>query len=77
MIYLRAIKQTENELSKEAYPLSLPQIAAIQRLEFCQPVTLIAGDNGSGKTTLAELIAALTGAIRIGDARSDRRAPSS
>ena len=77
MIYLRAIKQAETEHAHDYYPLSLPQIAAIERLEFSAPVTLIAGDNGSGKTTLVELIAALAGAIRIGDARSDRRAHSS
>ena len=77
MIYLRAIKQAETEHAHDSYPLSLPQIAAIERLEFTAPVTLIAGDNGSGKTTLVELIAELTGAIRIGDARSDRRAHSS
>ena len=77
MIYLRAIKQAETEHAHDSYPLSLPQIAAIERLEFSAPVTLIAGDNGSGKTTLVELIAALAGAIRIGDARSDRRAHSS
>lgn len=77
MIYLRAIRQQENEPSSETYPLSLPQIRDIERLEFPSAVTLIAGDNGSGKTTLVELIAALTGAIRIGDARADRRAQSS
>lgn len=74
MIYLRAIRQSENDLPNETYPLNLPQIRSIERLEFPSPVTLIAGDNGSGKTTLVELIVALTGAIRIGDARSDRRA---
>lgn len=77
MIYLRAIRQSENELTNETYPLSLPQIRGIERLDFPSPVTLIAGDNGSGKTTLVELIAALTGAIRIGDACSDRRAHNS
>ncbi|NLI53868.1 MAG: AAA family ATPase [Clostridiales bacterium] len=76
MIFLRAIKQTEHEPS-DSYPLNLPQIAAIDRLEFSAPVTLIAGDNGSGKTTLVELIAALTGAVRIGDARASRRAQGS
>jgi len=48
MIYLRAIKQAETEHAHDSYPLSLPQIAAIERLEFSAPVTLIAGDNGSG-----------------------------
>lgn len=77
MNYLRAIKRVGIELQTESYPLCLPQIAGIDRLEFTAPVTLIAGDNGSGKTTLVELIASLTGAVRIGDARTDRRAQSS
>lgn len=74
MIFLNAIKRTEYEAPLDEYPLSLPQIAAIERLEFSAPVTLIAGGNGSGKTTLVELIAALTSAVRIGDERASRRA---
>lgn len=74
MIFLRAIKRTEYEASADAYPMNLPQIAGISRLEFGAPVTLIAGDNGSGKTTLIELISALVGGVRIGDARAGRRA---
>ncbi|MEN6594334.1 MAG: AAA family ATPase [Clostridiaceae bacterium] len=74
MVFLKAIKRTEYEANFEEYPLSLPQIAAIERLEFSAPVTLLAGDNGSGKTTLVELIAALTSAVRIGDARASLRA---
>ncbi len=74
MIYLRAIKRSEIEMATEMYPLNLPQIAEIERLEFTNPVTLIAGDNGSGKTTLIELISALTNAVRIGDTRASRRA---
>ena len=77
MIFLRAIRQSEHAYPTDEYPLSLPQISAIERLEFPAPVTLIAGDNGSGKTTLVELIAALTGAVRIGDARADRRVQNS
>jgi len=74
MIFLNAIKRTEYEADTTEYPLSLPQIAAIERLEFPAPVTLIAGGNGSGKTTLVELVAALTSAVRIGDERASRRA---
>ena len=74
MIFLNAIKRTDYEAPLNEYPLSLPQISAIERLEFPAPVTLLAGDNGSGKTTLVELIAALTSAVRIGDERAGRRA---
>ena len=77
MIFLRAIRNRDHAYPTDQYPLNLPQIASIERLEFPAPVTLIAGDNGSGKTTVVELIAALTGAVRIGDARADRRAQSS
>jgi predicted ATPase len=74
MIFLKAVKRTEYEADLSVYPLSLPQIAAVERLEFTAPVTLIAGDNGSGKTTLVELIAALINAVRIGDERANRKA---
>lgn len=74
MVFLNAVKRTEYEANENEYPLSLPQIAAIERLEFPAPVTLIAGGNGSGKTTLIELVAALTNAVRIGDERAGRRA---
>ncbi len=74
MIFLRAIKRTEYEAPLDDYPMNLKQIAGIKRLEFTAPVTLIAGDNGSGKTTLIELISALAGGVRIGDARAGRRA---
>ncbi len=77
MIFLRAIRQIEHDYPSDGYPLNLPQISAIERLEFPAPVTLIAGGNGSGKTTLVELVAALTNAVRIGDARANRRAQNS
>ncbi len=76
MVFLRAIKQSGLGGDIEQYPLSLPQIAAIDRLSFDTPVTLIAGDNGSGKTTLIEIVAALTKALRIGDDSVDKRAYS-
>lgn len=66
-MFLRAIKRAGSG-PEDGYPLSLPQIRAIDRMEFSAPVTLIAGENGSGKTTLLELIAALTGVVRVGDA---------
>lgn len=73
MSFLRAIKRSGLAVDAEAYPLSLPQIAAIERLSFDAPVTLIAGDNGSGKTTLMEIVAALTNAVRIGNDSAERR----
>ncbi len=74
MIYLRAVKQLDHTREGEGYPLSLPQIAGLSRIAFDAPVTLLAGDNGAGKTTLMELIAAVTGAVRIDGGKSDTRA---
>ena len=71
-MFLRAIKRS-GSAPEDSYPLSLPQIRDIERIEFPLPVTLIAGENGSGKTTLLELIAALTGVVRVGDAAVDGR----
>lgn len=68
MIYLKAIRQKEHLRETDAYPLSLPAVAALERLEFTTPVTLLAGDNGAGKTTLMELIASAAGAVRVGGA---------
>jgi predicted ATPase len=45
----------------EEFPFSVPAIAAIERLELGQSVTLLAGDNGSGKSTILEAIAAALG----------------
>ncbi len=45
----------------ERFPFTVPALAAIERLELGQPVTLLAGDNGSGKSTILEAIAAALG----------------
>lgn len=46
------------------YPCSVPIAGQEIRLE--KSVTVLAGDNGCGKTTLLEILAAKTGAVRIG-----------
>lgn len=53
----------QGELPKE-YPCTVP--VATQELRLEKSVTVLSGDNGSGKTTLLELLAAKTGAVRIG-----------
>lgn len=75
MIYLRAIKRNPaagkgRVNGSSEYPLSAPVMAALARLEFTNPVTILAGDNGCGKTTLLELLASKLSALRIdaGDA---------
>lgn len=49
----------------EEYPGTVA--VAARTLELRSPVTILAGDNGCGKTTLLELLAAKTGAARIGN----------
>ena len=39
------------------YPLNIPTIKSLNKLEFHQPVTFFVGENGSGKSTLLEGIA--------------------
>lgn len=48
----------------QCYPCCVP--AAAQEICLEKSVTILAGDNGCGKTTLLEIIAAKTGAVRIG-----------
>lgn len=76
MIYLSRFEKTRAPGAGNAsYPFSVPLIAALEKLEFISPVTVLAGDNGSGKTTLLELLAAKLGAVRIGSGnRGERRA---
>ena len=55
MIYLREISFPEN--IPDRWPFSIPSINSSKKIEFCSPVTFIAGDNGSGKSTLLEALA--------------------
>ena len=55
----------------QGYPCSVPAARGDIRLE--KSVTVLAGDNGCGKTTLLELIAAKTGAVRIGGAEGEKQ----
>lgn len=53
------------------YPGCVP--AAAQELRLEKSVTILAGDNGCGKTTLLELLAAKTGAVRIGGQQGEKQ----
>ena len=55
----------------QGYPCSVP--AAKGDIRFEKSVTVLAGDNGCGKTTLLEIIAAKTGAVRIGGAEGEKQ----
>jgi predicted ATPase len=43
------------------FPFDVPAMAAVQALDFGQPVTLLTGENGSGKSTIVEAIAEAIG----------------
>jgi predicted ATPase len=43
------------------FPFEVPAVAAVEELQFDQPVTLLAGENGSGKSTIVEAIAQAIG----------------
>ena len=48
----------------EGYPFTVPVIAALERLRFTAPVTILCGDNGSGKSTLLSILAEKLDAAR-------------
>ncbi len=43
------------------YPLSIPAVRDLERIEFHPKVTFLVGENGSGKSTIAEALAVLIG----------------
>lgn len=55
MIYLTHITLPSDKPA--GWPFTIPAVAALTRLPFPAPVTLLAGDNGSGKSTLLEALA--------------------
>lgn len=70
MIYLRSILLEKRATGAEAYPFTVPVIAALNRLDFDSPVTFFAGENGTGKSTLIEAIASGANSISVrGDDR--------
>jgi predicted ATPase len=65
MIHLCSLAR-KTEWRTDAFPLSVPAIAGLKKLEFCSPVTFFVGENGSGKSTLLEAIACGANAITVG-----------
>jgi predicted ATPase len=55
MIYLRRASLPQER--PNTWPYTIPAIHNLDRLEFDNPVTLLAGDNGTGKSTLLEALA--------------------
>jgi len=62
--YLQGLRRVE-EFWGDGFPLDVPAVAQVGRLDLSAPITLLAGDNGSGKSTLVEAIA---GAMGYGEA---------
>lgn len=65
MMYLKALKKIIKSQENSPYPLSTQLCRNMDRIEFRNPVTIIAGENGTGKTTLLEILALKLNAIRI------------
>jgi len=69
--YLYSVTLLRDQVpSYEAYPFSIPAIAAFDRLAFKKPVTFLIGENGTGKSTLLEGIAVAWGMNAEGGSRN-------
>ncbi len=58
--------------SFDAFPFTIPAIAALDEIRFEQPVTFFVGENGAGKSTLLEAIAVACGLNPEGGSRNFR-----
>jgi predicted ATPase len=59
-IFIRRLHYTPPD-NTEAYPFSIPTVRDVEKINFTQPVTFLAGENGSGKSTIIEAIAIASG----------------
>jgi predicted ATPase len=66
MIWLKAVEMKKSAVDSKQFPLNLPLIQSMDKLEFDTPVTLLVGENGTGKSTLMEGVAAAIGSITVG-----------
>jgi predicted ATPase len=61
-VFVRSVVLRRSDVpSFDAYPFSIPALAALDELPLAEGVTLLAGENGSGKSTLIEAIAVAAG----------------
>lgn len=57
-MFLKSITLKREMISDwSQYPLNIPTIQSLEKLEFVEPITFFVGENGSGKSTLLEAIA--------------------
>lgn len=67
MIHLRSIELVAlPERLIGQFPLNVPAVRSLGRLELSAPVTFLVGENGSGKSTLMEALAVAAGSISVG-----------
>jgi len=59
--FLRHLELKEPHAEATAYPMSLPVVQGLGRLEFHPKVTFLVGENGTGKSTLIEAVAIKAG----------------
>ena len=70
-VFLRSLLlRREEELDFGKYPLAIPAIRHLERLDFHPQVTFFVGENGSGKSTLLEAIAVAAGFNAEGGSRN-------
>lgn len=58
--YLVGLRRDESRWGV-GFPFDVPAVAAVERIRFDAPITLLSGDNGSGKSTLIEAVAEAMG----------------
>lgn len=58
----------ERPLPDDAFPFTVPAIAALEALDFRAPVTLLVGENGTGKSTFLEALAIAAELPAVGSA---------
>jgi predicted ATPase len=71
MAFLRRVRLRD---AGEGWPFDLPAVAALERLRFDAPATVLVGENGVGKSTLVEAIALAAGLNAHGGSRNLRTA---
>ncbi len=59
--YLLRASFKDDDLDAAGYPLSIPAVRDLERIEFHPKVTFLVGENGSGKSTIVEALAVLMG----------------
>lgn len=74
MIHLRSVAVEAEPGERQAFPFTVPAIAALERLEFATPVTFLVGENGSGKSTFLEALAWAVESVAAGSAPLERDA---